>query len=284
MESPYQLTRGVKALLIANGTVFVLQLIPWTGALTVLFGPLVAADLFLHGQIWRLATYMFMHSVSDPFHLLFNMLALWMFGGELEERWGAKKFISLYFLFGMGSGLFSVFYLLDPLMRFTHIIGASGALLGLLTAYAVYYPDRRILLFFVIPIRAWMLVAGYAAISFLMAFSQGSGVAHLVHLGGIAVAFGYLRGFPIIEQKHREYRELDRERAMRERAVEVASRKRYFDEKIDPILEKISKQGMEALSGEEKKLLKQASNYKEEMKGRKVIPFEAFKKKSDRPT
>jgi membrane associated rhomboid family serine protease len=278
-ESPYLFPRVLKALLIANGAVFLLQLIPWTGVPLAGFGSLVAADIFLHGQLWRLVSYMFMHSTSDVFHLLFNMLALWMFGGELEARWGERKFITLYLVFGIGSGLFSIFYLLDPLMRFTPVIGASGAVLGLLTAYAVYFPDRRILLFFVIPVRAWHLVAGYAMLSLLLAFTHGSGVAHLVHLGGILVAFACLRGGPIVEQKLTEYRERDREKNMRERALEIASRKRHFDEKIDPLLDKISKQGMESLSREEKKLLEQAGKFKEEMRGRKVVPFEAFKKK-----
>jgi membrane associated rhomboid family serine protease len=278
-ETPYPLTRVLKALLIANGAVFLLQFLPITGPLLDRFGSLYPVDLFLRGQIWRLVTYMFMHSKADVFHLLFNMLALWMFGGILEERWGTRKFIGLYFLFGIGSGLFSIFYLFHPIMRFTAIIGASGAIMGLLTAYAVYYPHQRILLFFVIPVRAWMLVVGYAVVSFLLSFSYGGGVAHLVHLGGIVVAFGYLRGIPYVERWIEGQKSLAAERSMRTRAEEVVARKRYFEEAIDPILEKISKQGMASLTKEEKKLLEKAGEYKEEMKRRKVVPIDLFKKK-----
>ena len=96
----------------------------------------------------------------------------------------------------MGAGLFGALYLFHPAMRYVPVIGASGAIFGLLTAFAVYYPHREILLFFILPVKAWMLVAGYAAISLMLSFSQGTAVAHLVHLGGIAVAFAYLKGAP----------------------------------------------------------------------------------------
>jgi membrane associated rhomboid family serine protease len=278
-ESPYPLTRGLKALLIATGAVFVLQFLPVIGPLLDRFCTLVAQSVFIKGEIWRLSSYMFMHSTAGIFHLLFNMLALWMFGGELEERWGTRKFVTLYFLFGIGSALFSALYLFDPGMRFTPIIGASGAVMGLLTAFAIYNPERQILLFFVIPIRAWIMVVGFAVVSLLMAFTQGGGVAHLVHLGGIAVAFAYLKGWPAVEEKIDEYRELEREKTMRNRAEESASRKRYFDEKIDPILEKISKSGMASLTKEEKKLLGKAGKFKEEMKSRKIVPIEVWRRK-----
>ena len=278
-ESPYPLTRGLKVLLIATGAVFVLQFLPGIGPLLDRFCVLSAQSVFMKGQIWRLATFMFMHSTMDIFHLLFNMLALWMFGGELEERWGTRKFVTLYFLFGIGSGLFSALYLFDPAMRFTPIIGASGAIMGLLTAYAIYYPHRRILLFFVIPVRAWILVAGYAVISFFLSFSYGSGIAHLVHLGGIVVAFAYLKWWPKLEMKINDYREFEREKAMRARAEDAASRKRFFNENIDPILDKISKSGMESLTKEEKKLLERAGKHKEEMRNRKIVPIDVWKKR-----
>ncbi|MBN2037203.1 MAG: rhomboid family intramembrane serine protease [Chitinispirillaceae bacterium] len=279
MESPYPFTRGVKILLIANGVIYVLQLLPGIGPVINSMGSLAAGEVFSHGQIWRLVTYMFLHSTYSLAHLLLNMLALWMFGGELEERWGFKRFFTLYALFGIGSGLFCIFYLLDPLMRYTAIMGASGAVFGLLTAYAVYYPDRRILLFFIIPVKAWILVMAFALVSLLMAFSQGSGVAHLVHLGGIIVAFAYLKGMPYARQWYGNYQDLKAERGMRDRAGQEMSRKRFFEEKIDPLLEKISKEGLESLTKEEKKLLKQAGGFKEEMRARKIVVLDAFKKK-----
>jgi membrane associated rhomboid family serine protease len=281
MLSPYPVTRGVKALLIANGAVFLLQLLPGIGQRIEGLGALIPFDVFARApQVWRLASYMFLHSTAGLSHLLLNMLALWMFGGELEERWGTKKFIALYFLFGAGSALFSVFYMLDPAMRFTPVIGASGAIFGLLTAYAIYYPNREILLFFVLPIRAWMLVAGYAVLSLSFAFSQRSIVAHCIHFGGIAVAFGYLKGGPVIEAWYRQFQELRHETAMRARAGREIGRKRFFDEKVDPILEKIAREGEAALTKEEKAILEEAGKFrKNDLQDGKIIPFHASKGK-----
>ena len=280
MISPYPLTRAVKALLIANGAVFLLQFLPFTGSLLALYGPLEANDVFGRGQVWRLVTYMFMHSKIFLLHLLFNMLALWMFGSELEQRWGTRRFVKLYFLFGIGSGLFSALYLMDPYLRSRSVVGASGAIMGLLTAYAVYYPNREILLFFILPVRAWMLVAGYAVYSLFFAFSQGSGVAELIHFGGIAVAFGYLKGWPLLEEWYRGVQEAGEERRRRAAAEQQISRKKYYEKKVDPILQKISNKGIDSLTKEEKKILTHAGGYaKDRLKSEKIVPFDLFKDK-----
>jgi membrane associated rhomboid family serine protease len=262
MNSPYPFTRGVKTLLAANGAVFLLQLMPGIGRWVTGIAALVPYEAYGRGQLWRLVSYMFLHSTTDIFHLFLNMLALWMFGGVLEERWGTKRFIGLYLLFGTGAALFGAFYCIDPAMRLVPIIGASGAIFGLLTAYAVYHPDSVVLFFFVLPMRAWVLVAGYAVLSFMLAFSHGSGVAHLIHLGGIAVAFAYLKGGPRLTGWHEGVREMRNERNMRRRAEEQAGRKRYYEENVDPILEKIAREGEGALTEEEKKVLTEVWKYK----------------------
>ncbi len=279
MQLPFPFSRGVKTLLIATGGMYALQLLPAVGPFLMSAFALTPFEAFCRGQVWRLASYMFLHSTHDFSHLALNMLALWMFGGELEERWGSGKFILHYLIFGIGAGLFGALYLLHPVMRFVPVIGASGAIFGLLTAFAVYYPQREILLFFVLPVKSWMLVAGYAAISLMLSFSQGSAVAHLVHLGGIVVAFAYLKGAPGIEAGFRVVRERSDEKRMRRRAELAAQRKRYFAERVDPILEKIARQGMESLTKEEKKILSAAGqSARDRLKGKKIIPFEVFKK------
>jgi membrane associated rhomboid family serine protease len=201
---------------------------------------------------------MFLHSTVGLSHLLLNMFALWMFGGELEGCWGTKKFIGLYFLFGVGAALFSVLYMVDPYLRYMPVIGASGAVFGLLTAYAVYYPNRDLLLFFILPIRAWILVVGFAIFSLSFAFSQGSVVAHLIHFGGIAVAFGYLKGVPRTYAWFRSRKERLDEKETRRRAEQTAARKRYYEEAVDPILEKILREGEGSLTKEERKILEEA--------------------------
>jgi membrane associated rhomboid family serine protease len=279
MQLPFPFTRGVKTLLIAIGGIYVLQLVPVVGIRLLSLCALTPVEVFCRGQVWRLVTYMFLHSTGDFSHLAFNALALWMFGGELEERWGTRKFIVNYFIFGIGAGLFGVLYLLNATLAYTPVIGASGAILGLLTAFAVYNPRREILLFFILPVKAWMLVAGYAAISILFAFSPGSYAAHLIHLGGIAVAFGYLKASPALSAWFGGIRERAGERRMRRRAEQSARRTRFFAEAVDPILDKIARQGMASLSKEEKRILSKAGqSAAARLKERKVVPLDIFKK------
>jgi len=185
--SPY-----VKGLIIANAVAFILQML--FGDLITRFGAMIPHDTFLGLQLWRLVSYMFLHSQSMFLHILFNMLILWWFGTELEDLWGGKKFLIFYFICGIGAGLFSLLYLLNN--PYVWVIGASGAVLGILTAYAHYYPSRQVLLFFVIPVKMRTLVIGYALFSVFFSFSPHGNVAHLTHLGGILIAWLYLKKFP----------------------------------------------------------------------------------------
>jgi len=188
----------VKGLIAANVVVFIVQMLPVVGNIVTVWGGNIPYATFLNFHVWRLVSYMFLHSTDMLFHILFNMLALWWFGMELEDLWGAKKFLIFYFVCGIGAGLFSVFYLfVNPIVL---VIGASGAVLGVLTAYAYYYPERQILLFFIIPMKIRTLVIGYAVISVLMSLNPGAGrTSHITHLGGIVVAWCYLKFFPSIQ-------------------------------------------------------------------------------------
>jgi len=193
-----KLSPCVKALIAANVAVFILQLVPGGfGGLVTGIGAMNPILAFGHLQLWRLVSYMFLHSQDMLFHILFNMLALWWFGVELEDIWGGRKFLLFYFVCGIGSGLFTLFYLLvNPNVV---VIGASGAVLGLLTAYAFYYPQRQVLLFGIFPMKMRTLVIGYAAISVFFSLTGGGGnVSHIVHLGGIVVAYLYLKGVPSV--------------------------------------------------------------------------------------
>ncbi len=140
----------------------------------------VPAAVFL--RPWTIITYMFLHGSIT--HILFNMLALYWFGSRVEERLGGRQFITLYFSSGIGGGLLSV--VLAPMAP---IIGASGAIMGVMVAYAKYWPRERIYIWGVLPIEAWMLVVGYVLFD-LAGF--GANVAHFAHLGGVATGFLYL--------------------------------------------------------------------------------------------
>ena len=193
---PGPITPAVRALLYANGIVYLVslfydRLFEWFG----LVPKYVIEDLW----IWQVATYMFLHA-RWPTHILFNMLVLWMFGVELERMWRTKFFVKYYFVTGIGAGVISVLVSLIPLapLRATYdlnpIVGASGALFGLLLAYAYYFPERPILMFLLFPVPAKIFVAILGAIAFIQAFEVNGGVAATTHLGGLLVGYLYLQG------------------------------------------------------------------------------------------
>jgi membrane associated rhomboid family serine protease len=163
--------------------------------------------------VWQLGTYMFLH--GGIFHILFNMLALWMFGAELEQIWGTRSFLKFYFVTGIGAGILTVLFSLLPFsasqqLYRANVIGASGAIYGLLLAYALYFPDRRIYYMLVFPIPAKIFVLIMGVIAFYASFAgAGGGVANATHLSGLLVAYLYLKSArmnPLGELKYRYLR------------------------------------------------------------------------------
>jgi len=190
---------AVKWLLIANVAVFVLHYLLVPAVLQPAgVDPVVAANMVIHlfgfnpslavGHVWlwQFVTYMFLH--GGFFHLIFNMLILWMLGRDLEKVWGAKAFLRYYFITGIGAALFQI-----PFWN-TVAVGASGAIYGILVAFAMLYPDRRLYVYFFLPVKAKYLVIGLFVFEMWLGLtSTGSGVAHLAHVGGAAVGFLYLK-------------------------------------------------------------------------------------------
>lgn len=205
---PGPLTPAIKAIMIANGVMFVLTY--FFQDLILIFG-LRPADLGEKFAVWQFVTYMFLHGGIS--HILFNMLTLWMMGVELERMWGTKFFTKFYFVCGIGAGLTQLIVGLIPLpttsVFFTSVtIGASGAIFGLLLAYALYFPTRPILMFFIFPVPAKYFVMILGAIQLLLASGGGGGVAYTAHLGGIATGYLYLKGFRINLFSEIQYRYL----------------------------------------------------------------------------
>jgi len=180
--------RGVRNLLIANVAVFILELIlPAPYRFEYLFG--LVPSMFFKGYVYQVFTYMFLH--GGFMHILFNMYALWLFGSELEYYWGTKEFYRYYFITGIGAGLI---YSLFNFHSQIPVIGASGAIFGLLLAYGMLFPNRRLIIFpLFIPIKAIYFVWIYGGIEFILIFTGGGHIAHLAHLGGLAVGYIYLR-------------------------------------------------------------------------------------------
>jgi len=192
---PGPLTSAIKAIVIANVVAFVASLV--FPAITRIFG-LQPADIFGHLFLWQPVTYMFLH--AGIFHILFNMLALWMFGVELERMWGSRFFVQYYFVCGVGAAMTTVLLSFVPgsfgaQLYYSLTIGASGAIYGILLAYALYFPNRPILLYFIFPIPAKYFVAIMGGISLLSSMSgPGGGIAHTTHLGGLVAGYLYLKG------------------------------------------------------------------------------------------
>jgi len=194
---------AIRELLIGCVAVFVLQTIlrltnPGAGRwFEVHFGLVPYA--VVHGYIYQLATYIFLH--GDIWHLLFNMLFLWMFGRDLELTWGRRKFYTYFFICGIGAGVINV--AVKAILAAMHIgsmvvaptIGASGAIFGILIAMAVLFPHQQVWLIpfpVSLPMRVYVAIMGAIEFYFTLA-TPGDNVSHLCHLGGMLVGYLYLR-------------------------------------------------------------------------------------------
>jgi membrane associated rhomboid family serine protease len=221
-------TPAVKTIVIACVVAFLLTFFDErTGAPSLIskFG-LTPADVTQKYYLWQVVTYIFLH--GGFFHILFNMFGLYMFGSELESLWGTRQFTKFFFLCGVGGGLASV--LVSP-HSFSTIIGASGAIMGLLVAYGVLFPNRLIYLYMIIPIQAKWFVIIFGAINFLSALSvTNSGVAYVTHVGGMAVGFVYLKGARFFFDFRGRYDRWQRNRLRRKFDVYYNDRRRDEDE------------------------------------------------------
>jgi rhomboid family protein len=146
-----------------------------------------------HGAVWQLFTYLFLHSLQGFWHLLFNMLTLWMFGTPIEQTWGSRRFLQYYFLCGVGAGLCVVIVDLLVGNPYQATIGASGAIFGLLLAYGMLFPNQTVLFSFLFPMKAKYMVMIFGAIAFLSSFQGGGTVSNLAHLGGMIFGFIYIK-------------------------------------------------------------------------------------------
>jgi membrane associated rhomboid family serine protease len=212
-----------------------------------------------HYQYWRLLTYMFAHDYSGFIHILFNMLTLWMFGTPVAHEMGEGKFWRFYLFSGLFAGLCSLaFYAFTG--NNAVIVGASGAIFALMFAFARFFPNSQILLFFIFPVSAKYAVLIIGAIELLLITSNDH-IAHVAHLGGALFAWLYLRwddgegGLLDGLQRWRTRRRWKKVQRETERTREAM-------EDIDPILEKIARQGIQSLTRDEREKLDRASALK----------------------
>jgi rhomboid family protein len=184
---------GVKWLLIANTAVFLLCYFggrPLQDHVAVLLA--LSADAAIRTfMIWQVFTYMFVH--FGLMHLLFNMLALWMFGTPIEQSWGTRRFLKFYLLCGVVAGVCVLIVNMLVGDWRTPTLGASGGVFGLLVAFGILFPDTMILMFFIFPMKAKYAVMIYVAIELLATFGPNTGVSTIAHLGGAAFAYVSLK-------------------------------------------------------------------------------------------
>ena len=188
---PGPMTPAVKWIIWANIGAFIATVL--SRDLIYVLG-LTPADVIGRLWLWQPITYMFLH--AGPAHILFNMLGVWMFGVELERMWGTQFFLRYYAVTGIGAALTTIVVSLLPFaataQTYTTVtVGASGALFGILLAFALYFPERPILMALLFPIPAKYFVIIIGALSY---FSSPGGVAHAAHLGGVIFGYLYLQG------------------------------------------------------------------------------------------
>jgi membrane associated rhomboid family serine protease len=280
----------IKSLLIINVAVFFIQML---GSEVIISGRTAVSEMLIKyfalipiGTFsdasfypWQLITYQFMHGGFG--HIFFNMFALWMFGMEIENMWGSKKFLTFYLTTGVVAGLCHLF--ISPLFGSipAPTIGASGAVYGVLIAFALFFPNRYIFLYFLVPVKAKYLIGFLIVFEFLAINSAHSNVAHLAHLGGALAGFLFIW---FDKSSHIDLKAMIRRNRFKnaassgsrydifDRDDDEIQEARYYDinekkdeklevtqEEIDRILDKISQSGYQNLTAREKKILFEAS-------------------------
>jgi len=225
--------QGVKWLLIVNIALFVLYFLAAHSGYQSLFWPFgLTPRWVVEGlAVWQLVSYLFLHDPYGFTHILFNMLALWMFGKDLEMTWGTKRFLQFYFVCGIGAGLCVVALNAAFGNMDSRTIGASGAIYGLLLAFGMLFPDTTVLFSFLFPIKAKYFVMIIGAIAFLSTFGSsatGGGVSHIAHLGGMVWGYLYLKSgylkLDLFGMAQRRYQQWKLDRAKRKFKVYLRKR------------------------------------------------------------
>lgn len=252
-----RMTPVVKQLIIINAVIFLLQNISFLTLgedyLATFFG--LNSYWVLKGMVWQPVTYMFLH--HDPIHIIFNMFALWMFGSNVEAAWGRNEFLKYYIFTGTAAGLCS---LVTSLGVNVITIGASGAIFGLLVAFGMLFPDARVLFMFIFPMRAKHFVLLFAGLELWMTLGAGpraGGVARFAHLGGMLFGYLYLKfGDKVTFSLPRIPRIRFNVGSRKNKREEPDTWNSFMENEIDPILDKISREGFGSLTKRERKLLK----------------------------
>lgn len=236
----------VAKIILANLAVFFLQnaFAPVTS-----FFALSPREVVENFRVWQLVSYMFLH--GNFTHIFFNMLMLWLFGSAIESAWGGRNFLRYYVFCGIGGALASLVFNYDSL-----VVGASGAIFGLYLAYAMMFPDNRIYLYFLFPVKAKYLVLGLAAFQLMQGIVGPSGIAYFAHLGGMAAGLVFFRTDLIRRTRfhlgtRRRWKQYTSQRQSESESGVV--------DNVDSILDKMNAKGYDHLTTTEKRILENYS-------------------------
>ncbi len=282
-----------KAIIFINVAVFVFQKLFPSSIDTWLVAD--SSEIFQKFQVWRLLTATFLHDLTYPWHIVVNMLFLWMVGREMESFYGTRDFVALYLAAAVVSTLcWAIADTFGSAPGMATMVGASGAVMAIVVLYTLYYPRREVL-FFIFPVEMWLLLVIYLG-SDLLSFLGGANqkTAYAAHLGG--AAFGYLfkvgdlrlsriekmfRRTPRLRVVSAEPRESSSSRpsmgptwspsaaAVRPGPTAVITEEQ-FDEKLDEILVKIAREGRGSLSEDENRILDEASRRARNRRGERI--------------
>jgi len=250
-----QRSGAIKWLIVANVSVYLVQM--FTGRNFLYTFGLVPYQVMKNLWLWQIFTHMFLH--GGLFHLLINLFVLWMFGKPIQREWGTSSFLKYYFTCGLGAG---ILILLTSLNSRMPVIGASGAIYGVLLAFAMLYPDSIIYLYFLFPIKAKHFAILIGAIAFLSGISGGrSNIAHFGHLGGLLVGYVYLK-FDVWKYRFHPGKIFT---FLRLPKISLKRRKKYkgefyrLEERVNQILDKILLHGVDNLTAEERRIMDEYS-------------------------
>lgn len=285
-ESP-RMTRAVQWLLALNIGVYFLQLTLFSS--DAVFSSLALNPARFPGSWWTIVTYMFVHAWLA--HLAFNMFTLWMFAPRLEHAWGTRAFVQFYLWCGVGGAVAHLLFARD-----STVIGASGAISGVLVAYALHWPDDEVYLFGVIPMKSRWLIAAMIGMNIIFALSPSSGIDWTAHVGGMGFGWLFLKLYSLggldrvrgwVSSVPDELEDMPRavprtrssmqdrgrgvdEVVARSNAVVLRESKplqhvpkqetpKEYAARVNLVLDKISQQGIESLTGDERRLLEDMS-------------------------
>ncbi len=248
-----KITPVVKWLLIINIAVFLSAIIIRPlGVLVYRLFPLEPDSLNRALQLWRLVTYQFLHDTADIWHISFNMLGLFFLGPTLERHWGGRKFLIFYLGCGVAGGLFYMLLVALNFLQAGPMVGASGAILGLLAACAILFPHFVVFIFlFPVPIR--VAAIGLTAVYFILVLTRADNAGgNAAHLAGIAAGAIY-----VFSKPWRERIQLKMRAGTWEKRVAV---ERNLQLEVDRILQKVHNSGIHSLTLKEKRILKKATD------------------------